>query len=513
MALVTRQCVTQANNQTVTPQRLGPPLNVKRLANCQCQVLVIGTAQTFDSTKTGMEGQIENSEGSCRKVLTLGDGDFTFSLDLARWLHENTTGRVHLIATGIDTFSELTAKYKDYPSILKRLRRYESSIGVGEVSPVKVTVLHGLNAVDEVADHEMERHPIGTGTPIRHQLRADEVIFNHPHLGVENAQLHRLFLCHLFRAVERRWLNEPSGVFHLTLVHGQFERWSCDAAARRHGMTLVAEAPFAAPAVETPSYELRRHQSGKSFKSRRSQGESTTYTFVRDCRPTEGPSTANVQGVHPFWIPFDSSDATGQKPFHCSFCDKSFREERSLRNHVLSIHPGDGHRTDERKRKMDDADPDQTARIFECRHCFELGVERSFSSLQALEDHVLAQHSGLHTSIPADWSKRRATSNESSPEKARLSSLDLMEKQSFGTCDVCGFQYQSRDGADLHQLMLLPAMQVRPDYGERAALDADDPKNYSCSYCSKSFRERRAQLQHENRCATRRCDSLARVGR
>lgn len=457
-----------------------------------------------------MEGQIARKEESCTTVLTLGDGDFTFSLDLARWLHENRRGSVHLIATGIDTFAELTAKYKDSPSILKRLQRYGSPVQDGGVdsTPIKVGVLHGVNAVavGDAADHE------------DHRLRADVVIFNHPHLGFENAQLHRFFLCHLFRAVERRWLSQTSGVFHLTLVHGQFERWNCDAASRRHGLALVAETPFAAPAVERPSYELRRHQSGKSFKSRRSKGESTTYTFVRAKRPIDGPSTAqSFQGTRPFWISSrDSSDARSQLHFQCSFCVKSFREERSLRNHLQSKHPGWGHSTSKRKMGTDDTDPDHAAQEkLECRHCFEFGVERSFASLQALEDHVLAKHSSLHTTIPADWSARKASTHDFSPEATRRSPLDLMEQQSFGSCDVCGFQYPSRDGAVHHERMFLPARQAPPAVGKPATIDAGDATHYLCRYCSKSFRERRAQLQHENRCMARRGGSLsvAPVGR
>jgi Domain of unknown function (DUF2431) len=458
--------------------------------------------------KGEMEDQVESNEESRRTVLTLGDGDFTFSLDLARWLHTKRTLRVHLIATGIDTLSELTAKYKDSPSILKRLLRCGSprQDDCGGVTPVKVTVLHGVNAVDEIANQEVKGQP--TCSPTEHQIRADEVIFNHPHLGVENAQLHRLFLCHLFHAVERRWLNQPSGVFHLTLAHGQFERWGCDAAARRHGLVLVAETPFVAPAVEVPSYELRRHQSGKSFKSRRSRGESTTYTFSRATRPTDGDNSANVQGVRPFWIsvdssdakcqqPFDSSDTKCQQPFNCSLCYKSFREVRSLRNHMLSKHPDHGQSRNKRKREMNEADPDPAAQTLECRYYFEFGVARSFSTLQALKDHVLAKHTALHTTIPADWSTRKARSDESSQESVYHSPLDSMEPQSFGSCDVCGFQYESRGCAVKHQKMFLPAIQV-------TTIEARDATTYSCSFCSKSFRERRAQLQHENRCKARR---------
>ena len=53
---------------------------------------------------------------------------------------------------------------------------------------------------------------------------ATYVIFNHPHLGVEDAARHAHFLSHLFHSVVNGWM-ERDGRFFLTLAAGQWERW------------------------------------------------------------------------------------------------------------------------------------------------------------------------------------------------------------------------------------------------------------------------------------------------
>ena len=72
------------------------------------------------------------------------------------------------------------------------------------------------------------------------------VIFNHPHIGHEDAQLHARFLSHFFHSVHTRWL-APDGIVHLALVKGQCERWKCLRAAEGHGFVLVHRGNFVTP--------------------------------------------------------------------------------------------------------------------------------------------------------------------------------------------------------------------------------------------------------------------------
>jgi hypothetical protein len=138
--------------------------------------------------------------GTSVTFLTLGDGDFSYSLDLARYLasslNYNNTNRA-LIASGIDSFEQVLEKYKDSPFLLKQLQSTTST-----ESSLSISIQHGINAI---VDKE---------SPIK----ADHVLFNHPHVGTEDAALHARFLCHLLHSAAHYWM-KPNGVLHLALVN------------------------------------------------------------------------------------------------------------------------------------------------------------------------------------------------------------------------------------------------------------------------------------------------------
>jgi hypothetical protein len=258
--------------------------------------------------------------------LTLGDGDFSFSLDLATYLADEkvrsqqhdtvfSKGRkIRLLATGIDSIAELTEKYRDSQFLLKRL------ISLDGCNNLSVKLQHDVNAV--MAD---------STTDLDDASKAHHVIFNHPHLGTEDAVLHSRFLCHLFHAVSKSWLLN-GGLFHLTLVKGQSERWECSRAADRAGMVLVDECPFRQIPITDAYYQHRRHQRGKSFVSR-ARGGSETFTFARkqDEELWKGDGTS----ARILWYRTVEMNET---VFECPHCDRIFKEKRSVKNHVTSKH-------------------------------------------------------------------------------------------------------------------------------------------------------------------------------
>lgn len=312
--------------------------------------------------------------------LTLGDGDLTWSLDLGRFLASSETFREHrvrLMASGIDSLEALSQKYRDSNFTIRELNRLNGTSN----KRIQVDVCHEVNAIVHPDTPTLLSNPKG-----------HFVIFNHPHLGTENAELHGKFLSHLFHSVNTFWLL-PCGLFYLTLVLGQYERWNCLDAAQRNGMALVERSVFdAAPSIiSNPVYEHRRHQSGKSFAARTSGSE--TFTFSRHS-DAENPFLRSTRLP---WFSNDLDKAITSLPsvqcsFACSFCGKEFSEERSRKNHIASVHTS-------RKRDVDNSDIPQS---FQCDRCSMASIEKRFTTLEALQDHVRAKHDGIHEDLSPD---------------------------------------------------------------------------------------------------------------
>lgn len=400
-------------------------------------------------------------------ILTLGDGDFTYSLDLAHYIAGSIKANVQLVATGIDTKAELLSKYKDSPHILDQLDAAAKS------PRLSISVKHGINAIIlDTTDHDgIQSAGIG---------KVDHVIFNHPHLGTEDAALHGRFLSHFFHSCVHRWLNPKRGALvYLTLVDGQYERWNCEQAAKRQGLILLQRAPFTSPPVMNPSYHYRRHQTGKSFESRRPSG-SETFVFAqekdrdvdvstsilswqtmpsRNVAPTTGGSEANQPQPSP------------PTALSCPYCDRVFKEERSRTCHLRAKHPNGP----EKKTRLI-----QNPNSFECILCKnKTGEARSFESEQALQDHARAKHSAIHKTILPDWCP--GIQNPSGPKET----IKDVAISSTSTCEVCAATFVSMDK---HMDEFKPSTS-----GEK----------FSCQFCKKWFREERAKRQHENFCKER----------
>jgi uncharacterized C2H2 Zn-finger protein len=374
--------------------------------------------------------------------LTLGDGDFTYSLDCARYLANAKS--VQLTATGIDTKEQLYAKYKDASFVLQQLESTSSS-------HLSVTINHGVNAII-------------TNENNKHSIKADHVIFHHPHVGTEDATLHARFLSHLFHSVSNHWMTS-GGIFHLSLVSGQCERWKCLEAAERQGFSLLTRQHFSPPPVTIPTYHFRRHQTGRSFESRRPDHESQSFTFGRNneewiarCLPWQTTNCTTSQRRYEA----KSKEEDSGNMLDCPFCDKVFREERSRKCHVRSKHPNGS----EKKQKVE----------FVCHECrTEDDNPRYFASEVALQDHSRAKHSALHKEISPDWQK---------PQPA----MKKNEEKDFGSCAICGFRYQDERQRSSHMTEFIPKEAI---------------ESFHCRFCSKSFREKRASQQHENFCSQR----------
>lgn len=389
--------------------------------------------------------------------MTFGDGDFSYSLDMAKYLtssKEKSARPCHIVATGIDSLKELNAKYRDGPFLLKQLQSLNSE-------SLSVAVYHGVDAVQPPPATEEED-----------KWKADHVIFNHPHVGTEDAALHSRFLSHFLHTASLHWMKRNGGVLHLTLVKGQYERWKGQEAAERHDLVLLERNDFVPP-PGGGHYQHRRHQTGKSFASR-ATGGSETLTFGRKVDQGKYVGTC---------LPWQYVSAETVQDFPCPHCDKTFREERSRKSHIKAVHLNEPNK----KRKRVEA--------LQCMHCKALNLTRVFPHQQSLDDHIRAKHTSLHSALQPDWVKN---TNEMCKQIAPEGSDSSGESQvdSCGSCSICGLTYRTEKDKVQHLKEFVPVPVSELDLQDASA-------TYQCSICKKGFLDQRAQRQHENVCFER----------
>ena len=364
--------------------------------------------------------------------------------------------------------------------------------------------------------------------------RYKHVIFNHPHVGVEDAKRHSRFISHLFHSVTNYWLakgtkmkktqtikndNEnyevnsdtsittttsaDAGVFHLTLVKGQFERWKCQESAKKHGLIILNRFDFQPPpspgiyihTVMKEYYECivgtteenitmkellsfqskddyktrfqyRRHQSGRSFASRVGEGSETiTFGRIED----EGCYSS----LHLPWqnLTLTTDDNKDEKciEFVCPHCNKVFGDNRARKNHIKCVHE----RGNLGKTTTSHHD------LF-CNLCQDPeSKKRVYTNEDALNAHKKAKHSGKHVNIKPDW----AGTCSSTIHEDNHVSVDI-------SCDICGMKFRTIEEKDNHLNEFIPI----------ASKDDIITEHFQCEECGKKFKDIRARMQHENFC-------------
>lgn len=227
-------------------------------------------------------------QGTERRVLLLGEGDFSFAVALAK-------EDVQVVATGLDTEEEVQRKYSDAGPNLRKLARLRRV----------ASVHHGVDAT-----RLTEWATLGL---------FDDVVFTHPHLGTEDCVSHYALLAHFFAACGSR-LRKNSGAIHVTLASEQAVTWRAKDAAARHGWHCVAHTPFVDSSF--PGYIRRRSLCGSSFRNR-SAVASTTLSFTATGAPTAPP-----------W----RTTASNPKTFNCDVCRRHFVDNAALAKHVAASH-------------------------------------------------------------------------------------------------------------------------------------------------------------------------------
>jgi hypothetical protein len=140
-------------------------------------------------------------------ILVLGDGNFSFSRSLCQSIEE-FRGRsdFQVVLTSYDSEQQLLLKYPECRTTLKYLK-----------SKQNVRLCHSVNAALPLQHLLAESFVNGSINSY------DYVIFNFPHLGVENSKLHSALLAHIIHQVLR--VLSSNGIFYLTLADDQPTNW------------------------------------------------------------------------------------------------------------------------------------------------------------------------------------------------------------------------------------------------------------------------------------------------
>lgn len=203
----------------------------------------------------------------CR-VLILGDGNLSFSASMMSILSKSAdfVSRYRILVTTYDTLEELLLKYPDCAGILRQLERYSSN----------VTVKHSVDATTDL-------RPLLTEFGVQDFT---DIIFNFPHLAVENAVLHSSLLGHFLHHARAVLPTEPAapcphaaadvtpevdraahGTIYIALANAQADRWRLPAMVERNQLELHQALPFDVHR-DLAGYQIKRHHNASSFVRR-----------------------------------------------------------------------------------------------------------------------------------------------------------------------------------------------------------------------------------------------------
>ena len=375
------------------------------------------------------------------RVLVLGDGNLTFSKSFCSQLRaiDLLDERfLQVVATTYDPEKELVDKYPESAHAKRALRAQGAE------------VMHGVDAGSLSSN-------IGTFSII---------VFNHPHLGVESAELHKMLLAHTFHSCASALRKD--GRMHISLVEGQPRRWKMEAQAHRHGFYLQKATKMSRLHMSLPGYAMRRTHSSKSFSSEASKRQSN-YTLHSTLFSFSQSKPLAISSKKLATVCDDPSTSQPRKrrrqlvaAFACQACGKSFTSQQGLRTHTRQVHELGLYK---KKPQV-------------CHIC-----SRNFGDKEALQQHVLARH-GSDQTIPAHWTYHD-----------RKSFSDQLEKNapSQYKCGVCSASFVSSTELAAHKSRLVPIVTAT---------------QLPCPACTKIFLDERALRQHMNFCQSARKDAL-----
>ena len=231
------------------------------------------------------------------RVLTVGDGDCSFSLALARAYG----GRITLTVTTLPSEQELNDTYRQFAANASALRL------------LGVSIIFGVDA---------------TAIPSELGLQ-DHICFLHPHLGLSDlldeaahARRHSVLIAHYLSSA-KRLLTPGVGCIHLTLCGNQPRTWECESHAKRLELAIVKQEPtsyhasFFPPGARVldPEAAVREEWGARrKFRSGALGSKHWAGRFGYEHRRCENDDDMRVeQSVEMLFMPLDA-DEDGRRP-------------------------------------------------------------------------------------------------------------------------------------------------------------------------------------------------------
>jgi 25S rRNA (uracil2634-N3)-methyltransferase len=208
------------------------------------------------------------------RLLTVGDGNFSFSLALARVFALAKTRRVELVVTSHESRASVVETYPDGEAILQELATMDH-----------VSVHHGVDATDAT-----QMTSLGT---------FDRVLWNFPCVRVprgkdgqnEEMELNKALLDGFFQHIPS--LLTPTGEVHVThKTKPPFSQWGMEEIAARHGLRHAQSVVF--DRCLYPGYSNKKVLSKGSFPI----WDSQTFVFLPRSRGEEA-QPQNVEALQP----------------------------------------------------------------------------------------------------------------------------------------------------------------------------------------------------------------------
>lgn len=191
------------------------------------------------------------------KVLTVGDGDLTFSLALKRAYPQNLTVVASTLLASREALIRTYSNSSEALNELQNVWKQHILFGV-DATRLESTLLPSWEDAVKTKSHcsctpaclvEDDQHSC--------KLQFDMIIFNHPHLGdamlheseQSHAQRHFSLLSHYFHSAKQFLVQTEDGVgrIHVCLCGTQPQTWNVIDAAKCHGFECIHKETTASP--------------------------------------------------------------------------------------------------------------------------------------------------------------------------------------------------------------------------------------------------------------------------